>query len=92
MQINWFPSTALPDTSIFTFALFKMYWFPWGFSYSSWDTEDEPVVDDPRLDTYNVDEKADKLFKFVNDYSPYFQGNHVFVPWGEDFCYENAFA
>jgi len=38
--------------------LYHMYWFPEGFAYQNNDTENDPVVDDPTLSTYNVDEKA----------------------------------
>ena len=58
-----------------------------------WDdrwNDDGPVVDNPELETYNVDFKTDMMIANIYEYLPVYQGNHMFLPLGCDFAFGNA--
>ena len=46
-----------------------MYWFPKGFTYDERDfgvdENDDPVVDDETLETFNADDKAQTMLKYA---------------------------
>jgi hypothetical protein len=56
---------------------------------------DQPIVDDPTLETYNLDERV-ATFKDWLDQSSFplhqSQAGHLFVVMGDDFRYGNAQA
>ena len=45
---------------------------------------------DPTLDTFNADVKAFKMWEYVKHMSKHYRGNHLFIPWGDDFTFGNA--
>ena len=71
MQFVWKPfSESLGDSvEIFTHILEDIYWFPDGFTYDERDfgvdENDDPVVDDETLETFNADDKAQTMLKYA---------------------------
>lgn len=51
---------------------------------------DDPVVINPNLDTYNAPDKAQKLLDYINELADAYRGNHVMIPFGCDFTFANA--
>ena len=92
MEWVWKPfSESLGDrVSIFTHTMQDHYSYPKGFKYDDNNFSDEPTVADETLETFNADEKALEMWKYVKQMSMHYQGNNLFIPWGDDFTYGNA--
>ena len=74
---------------IFTHMMYHHYSSPPGFGF--WATSnDDPVVDDDRLETYNVEDRAKDLHDYLIHMSDHYKTNHLLVPFGDDFKWENA--
>jgi len=71
-----------------------MYWFPDHLSRDERDyTEDwenDPIIADKTLETYNADEKVIVMAKYALHMSQHYRTKNLFMPWGEDFAYGNA--
>ena len=68
-----------------------MYWYPGGFDYDEREYgSPSPVVSDETLETFNADVKSLKLRQYILDMKGHYKGNHLMIPWGEDFAYGNA--
>ena len=74
---------------IFTHFTYQHYDSPQGFSYKDAAT-DEPVVDDPLLETFNVDERSEKLREYILHMSQHYRTDHLFVLFGDDFAFANS--
>lgn len=46
--------------------------------------------DDPRLEGYNVEERAVKFLLAIGNRASYYATNHIMLTMGEDFNYESA--
>jgi len=58
-----------------------------------WDDRfygDSPVVEDPKLETFNADWKTDLLLAKVYELLDVYQGDHLLVTQGCDFTFANA--
>ncbi len=53
------------ETSIFTGAFPKHYDWPDGFCFDSVNCNDEPIMDDPAIDDYNLGRKVKKLLSEI---------------------------
>ena len=53
--------------------------------------DDPPFETDANLTTYNADVEAKKLDEYLQDYSQIYATDHLFVLFGMDFQYINAF-
>ncbi|XP_059093937.1 lysosomal alpha-mannosidase-like [Tigriopus californicus] len=90
MEMIWKGSDSLGKSSwLFTGALFNGYSPPRGFCFDIF-CDDEPIMDNPRLHDYNVNRRVDEFFKAVKDWSEGYSTNHIMMPMGEDFNYNNA--
>ena len=49
--------------------------------------DDDPVVVDEGMETYNAKEKVDMMLSYINEYMIHYKGSHVFVTIGSDFSY-----
>ena len=80
---------------IFTHVLQDMYWFPPQMGYderdftASWTFD--PIVDDETLETFNADWKTAYLVGYSLHMQKHYRSHNMFIPWGEDFAYGNAF-
>jgi len=96
MQFVWKPfSESLGDSvEIFTHILEDMYWFPDDMGYDERDFPNvsQPIIDDESLETFNADKKAARMLEYALHMSSNYRSTHLFMPWGEDFAYGNAFT
>ncbi|RXG58374.1 Lysosomal alpha-mannosidase [Armadillidium vulgare] len=86
----WKGSQSLGEESwIFTGALPNMYFAPGGFCFDIF-CGDDPIMDDPRLEDYNKDQKVSDFIDVVNNYASGYKTSNVFVTMGADFQYVYA--
>jgi len=92
MQWVWKPmnDTMGDQTEIFTGVLQDMYWSPAPLNFDERDNGSDPTINDPSLETYNADEHSQTLYDYALEMREHYRGNHMFVPWGEDFAWANA--
>ena len=77
-------------TQIFTHSLYQHYSAPRGFDFDTMN-DDEPVVADKSLQTYNLDARVAELRDWLDHQnSHYTSKGHLFVVFGDDFRYANA--
>ena len=74
---------------IFTHALYNHYYPPQGFIVDE-TAGDDPIIDDPNLENYNVDEKIELFHNFILKEAEHYKINHLVVTMGGDFFYGNA--
>uniref|UniRef100_A0A7S3JCC5 Glycoside hydrolase family 38 central domain-containing protein n=1 Tax=Euplotes harpa TaxID=151035 RepID=A0A7S3JCC5_9SPIT len=74
---------------IFTHMMYNHYSAPPGFSFDE-RSNDSPIIDDKRLETYNIEERAAQLHDYLMHLSEHYRSNHLLVPFGDDFNYMNA--
>ena len=77
---------------IFTHTFYQHYSAPPGFDFDT-KSGDDPIVDDPDLSVYNVDEKVEELRDWIDHMSVHYKANvtgHLFQLFGDDFRWCNA--
>ena len=65
------------------------YSSPAGFRIDDLENDD-PVVVDEGMETYNIETKVQQMDKYLDEYMNHYVGNHVFVPMGDDFTFANS--
>ncbi|KAI6170739.1 Alpha-mann-mid domain-containing protein [Aphelenchoides bicaudatus] len=75
----------LPTTAFYS----NMYHAPQNFCFDT-RCADDPVVDDEKLEGYNVNQKRDDFINKIKDQAKSQQHNHVLVTLGGDFQYSDA--
>ena len=65
---------------------------PGGFNWDLVGGGDDPFIDDPESEDYNVDQIVDRFINFVNSYSKIYATNNLLIPMGTDFQYQDANA
>lgn len=94
MQFVWKPfAESLGDSvEIFTHILQDMYWFPdsQGVDERDYQADNEPIVADETLATYNAAGRALRMAKYSLHMATHYRTSNMFMPWGEDFAYGNA--
>ena len=79
------------NAEIWTGTMQDHYCWPTGFWYDERFDGDQPVVTNPKLETFNADRKIAEMYQYAKDQmSPHYQGNHVLIPMGCDFSYAIA--
>ncbi|KAG0712704.1 Lysosomal alpha-mannosidase [Chionoecetes opilio] len=92
MEMVWQASQDLGDAAwLFTGVLPNTYSPPKGFCFDIL-CSDDPIMDDPRLHDYNVDERVDSFLKAAEEESQGYASQHIIMTMGEDFLYQNANA
>ncbi|KAH3755937.1 lysosomal alphamannosidase [Pelomyxa schiedti] len=76
-----------PTTDLFTSIFHSGYGSPSGMWYESGD---DPVADDPKMLSYNVDILADNFYNEMMSWSTSYKTNNLLVPFGSDFLFQNA--
>jgi lysosomal alpha-mannosidase len=90
METLWRGSDDLGKASeIFTHAFYEHYMPPPGFCFDE-GCDDQPIMDDRRLEGYNVDERVDAFIAYVKKQAQAYQTNHILLTMGGDFQYMNA--
>ena len=77
-------------SEIFTHTFYDYYYSPKGFIYDQKRNDDEPVIDDITLKTFNADKKAQLMLDYVMKLKAAYRTNHYFIPIGGDFFFGNA--
>jgi alpha-mannosidase len=84
----WAPSPSLGLNAATLFGVMEWgYGPPGGFDMAEWSS-DAPIMDDPTLEDYNVDQKVADFIQAATT-APY-RGSDVIMTMGSDFNYENA--
>ncbi|XP_055327446.1 LOW QUALITY PROTEIN: lysosomal alpha-mannosidase-like [Paramacrobiotus metropolitanus] len=90
MEHIWEANPALgSDADIFTAILPNVYYPPPSFCFDLL-CSDPPIMDDPRLEDYNLDERVSTFMKLINEQAQNFSTNHLIVTMGNDFNYQQA--
>ncbi|KAF2364114.1 Glycosyl hydrolase family 38 C-terminal [Trinorchestia longiramus] len=90
MEMVWQPSNSLGETAwLFTGALPNHYSPPSGFCFDDL-CSDPPIMDDPNLEDYNVDERVTEFLEVVHNQALSFRTNQLIMTMGNDFNYQNA--
>jgi len=88
MESVWMGSQSLGDqATLFTGVLYNGYGSPGGFCF---ECGSEPIMDDMRLEDYNVDRRVNDFINAAKDQAQHYQTNHIMMTMGSDFQYENA--
>ena len=90
LEFIWRSSKSLPDSQLFT-GVFSdgNYQMPAGFNFDVCSNFD-PIMDDPKLADYNLDEKVEEFIQAIQQEYSYTQGNHIMFKMGSDFHYSSA--
>ncbi|KAH7727968.1 AMAN-1 protein [Aphelenchoides avenae] len=89
LEFIWNASNEL-KTNILTGGFYTgTYAPPSGFCFDAL-CGDDPIIDNPKLDGYNVDVKADKFVDMVKEQASHQRHRHVMIMMGGDFQYTNA--
>ena len=93
MEMIWKGSNSCPDEMVFT-GVFSdgNYQAPPGLCFDTTCPycQNDPVIDDPSLSTYNLDRKVNDLIAFIEAERLITRGNNIMLKLGADFVYDNA--
>lgn len=93
LEMVWKGSASDPSAEVFT-GVFSSgnYGAPAGFCFDSSCSycRDDPVIDDKRLETYNMDAKTQGFIDAILDEKSMSVGNHIMLKMGSDFAWDNA--
>ncbi|CAG2111338.1 unnamed protein product, partial [Medioppia subpectinata] len=64
-----------------------LYGPPKGFD---WEGNDEPIIDNPESEDYNVDRIVDKFLNYTRSHSTNYSTNQLLIPMGMDFNFQSA--
>uniref|UniRef100_A0A1W7RA88 Alpha-mannosidase n=1 Tax=Hadrurus spadix TaxID=141984 RepID=A0A1W7RA88_9SCOR len=90
MEFLWQGSQNIGKSGeIFTSVLPNTYSPPSGFCFDLL-CNDQPIMDDPRLEDYNVDIRAQEFIKIAKTEATVYRTNNIIMTMGNDFNYQNA--
>ena len=70
--------------------MYQHYSAPHGFNFDTY-SNDDPIVDDINLSTYNLDAKVAQFRDYILHQADHYKSTgHLFVVMGDDFQYSNA--
>lgn len=92
LEFIWQPSSSQgPAMSTFGHTFRVHYSAPQGFSFDMTDMNDDKIVDNPDLETYNVVDKVTSFIQLINStYANSYLGSDILLTFGDDFEYEQA--
>lgn len=86
----WQASSNLGEMSqLFTGILPNGYGPPPGFCFDIY-CSDDPIMDNPSLEDYNVDQKVNDFIKYTYDQQKKYKTSNLIMTMGSDFQYSNA--
>ena len=94
MEFIWRPNadTLGTDTQIFTHVLYDHYSSPPGFAFDILDVNSDWNDEEQKMSlTYDRACESNKLLDYINNQSAHYRTNEVFLIFGDDFRYMNAF-
>jgi len=89
LEMVWDASETLEEMDFFTGMLYNHYSAPPGFCFDSL-CQDDPIIDGKSYDN-NVKSRVDDFLNYASNLAGYYRSNHIMVPMGDDFQYENAY-
>ncbi|GFQ97852.1 lysosomal alpha-mannosidase, partial [Trichonephila clavata] len=90
MEHVWKGSDNLgAKAQLFTGALPNSYSPPSGFCFDVL-CDDPPIMDDPELKDYNVDQRVAEFINISENQAKVYATNHIVMTMGNDFNYQNA--
>lgn len=89
MEVLWKVDPTNNKSSLFTHMLYQSYCSPPGFCFDA-KCDDPPMIVDPLATNYNAPQRVSQFLEYVRTVSSSYATNHIFVPMGCDFTYENA--
>uniref|UniRef100_A0A0B7AW15 Alpha-mannosidase n=1 Tax=Arion vulgaris TaxID=1028688 RepID=A0A0B7AW15_9EUPU len=96
MEFVWkgSPNNIGEQASLFTGVLPNGYNPPNGFCFDiscfNWTPNQQPIMDDPNLHDYNVEQMVDGFINAVNQEAEWYSTNHLIATMGSDFNYVQA--
>ncbi|CAG2170825.1 unnamed protein product [Oppiella nova] len=96
MELIWQGSDDLGSAAdMFTHAMEMGYGPPsglnWELAGNSFNQgNDDPIIDDPESEDYNVDKTVDWFINYAKQYSNNYATNNILFPMGTDFYYQSA--
>lgn len=90
MEMIWSPYQASgEDNSVFSACNYNHYNPPDHFNFDIL-SQDEPMMDNPKLEGYNIDWKSAEFVEYFRNMSAHYRSDHLMHTMGEDFNYANA--
>uniref|UniRef100_A0A914V5H3 Alpha-mannosidase n=1 Tax=Plectus sambesii TaxID=2011161 RepID=A0A914V5H3_9BILA len=89
IEFLWNTSDDL-KTNLLTGSFYMDNYNPPPFFCFDEQCNDDPIIDDPTMEGYNVDLKAQLLVDFITDQAAHQRTNHLMTLMGSDFQYTNA--
>ena len=90
MEMIWNPDQASGvDHSIFTSVNYYHYEAPPSFCFDQ-NCDDEAIMDDPKLEEYNIDERAKTFVTYFKNMALHYTHSELLHTMGSDFQYSNA--
>ncbi|XP_033744911.1 lysosomal alpha-mannosidase-like [Pecten maximus] len=93
MEMLWrgSPSNLKKTADLFTGVLYNNYGPPKGFCFDLL-CADDPMMDDDRLNDYNVPQKVEMFVNASKEWASAYATKHILMTMGSDFNYQNANA
>ncbi|KAH8410112.1 hypothetical protein KR009_006061 [Drosophila setifemur] len=88
MEMIWDASATLSNDEIFTGLLYRHYSAPPGYCFDV-HCGDDPIIDTKSYDN-NVKSRVDDFLSYVTEVAKHYRSNHIMIPMGDDFQYEDA--
>ncbi|KAH8410113.1 hypothetical protein KR009_006062 [Drosophila setifemur] len=88
LEMVWDASETLNDVKLFTGLLYTFYWDTPGFCFDV-HCSDDPIIDGDSYDN-NVQSRVDGFIAYAAEVAEKFRTNHIMIPMGGDFQYEDA--
>ncbi|KAH8283700.1 hypothetical protein KR018_012603 [Drosophila ironensis] len=88
LEMVWEASESLSDAKLFTGLLYTFYWDTPGFCFDV-HCSDDPIIDADSYDN-NVKSRVDDFIAYAATVAEKFRTNHIMIPMGGDFQYEDA--
>ncbi|KAH8410106.1 hypothetical protein KR009_006063 [Drosophila setifemur] len=88
MEMIWDASESLSGVNLFSGMLYNFYSDTPGFCFDVL-CNDEPIIDGKSYDN-NVKTRVDDFISYAEEVSKHYLTNHIMVPMGGDFQYEDA--
>ena len=92
MEYVWMPNKESlgSEVNILTHVLYAHYSSPGGFNFDILDNDD-PWINDKTSEDFNADTEAQKLLQTLDERAAHYLTDDLFVVFGDDFRYMNAF-
>ncbi|EDW77499.1 uncharacterized protein Dwil_GK24530 [Drosophila willistoni] len=88
MEMVWDASESLSEAKLFTGMLYTFYYDIPGFCFDV-HCGDDPIIDTNSYDN-NVKSRIDDFITYAKKVAAHFRTNHIMIPFGGDFQYEDA--